>query len=177
MKKLAKIDPETAARLKPNDMQRIQRALEVYEITGETMSSLFAKQQNSVLPYQVTKIALIPSDRKMLHERIALRFEQMLAAGFVDEVKALLQKYPSLTVESTAMRCVGYKQVLEYLNGEYDVNELKDRGIFATRQLAKRQLTWLRNMNLNRSQDLIELDCLSADLNQQVLEKIKQTLF
>ncbi len=169
--KLAKIDPETAARLKPNDMQRIQRALEVYEITGQTMTSLYAKQQNSVFPYQLLKIALIPSDRKMLHARIALRFEQMLAAGFIDEVKALMQKYPSLTVESTSMRCVGYRQVLEYFNGDYDSNELKDRGVFATRQLAKRQLTWLRGMP-----DLVEFDCLSEDLNQQVLDEIKQTL-
>ena len=102
--KLALVDPETAARLQPNDAQRIQRALEVFEITGESMSSLFAKQSNEVLPYKVLKIALVPSDRKVLHERIALRFEQMLAAGFLDEVKTLLAKYLNLTSESTAMR-------------------------------------------------------------------------
>jgi tRNA dimethylallyltransferase len=167
--KLALVDPETAARLQPNDAQRIQRALEVFEITGESMSSLFAKQSNEALPYNVLKIALVPSERKVLHERIALRFEQMLAAGFLDEVKALLTKYPDLTVESTAMRCVGYRQVLEHLNGEYDDNELRDRGIFATRQLAKRQLTWLRGMD-----GITEMDCLNPDLNAVILQQVEQ---
>ena len=167
--KLALVDPETAARLQPNDAQRIQRALEVFEITGESMSSLFAKQSNEVLPYKVLKIALVPSDRKVLHERIALRFEQMLAAGFLDEVKALLVKYSSLSAESTAMRCVGYRQALEHLKGEYDADELRDRGIFATRQLAKRQLTWLRGMD-----DITEVDCLNPDLNAVVLRYVEQ---
>ena len=167
--KLALVDPETAARLQPNDAQRIQRALEVFEITGESMSSLFAKQSNVALPYKVLKIALVPSDRKVLHERIALRFEQMLAAGFLDEVKALLAKYPSLSAESTAMRCVGYRQALEHLSGDYDAAELRDRGIFATRQLAKRQLTWLRGMD-----DIAEVDCLNPDLNNVVLQYVEQ---
>jgi tRNA dimethylallyltransferase len=167
--KLASIDPETAARLMPNDMQRIQRALEVYEITGETMSSLFSKQTSEVLPYKVLKIALIPSDRKVLHARIEARFEQMLKDGFVDEVRALIAKYPSLTPESTSMRCVGYRQALEHLNGDFDLAELRDRGIFATRQLAKRQLTWLRGMD-----DVTELDCLNPDLNSVVLREIEQ---
>ena len=169
--KLALVDPETAARLQPNDAQRIQRALEVFEITGESMSSLFAKQNREVLPYNVLKIAFVPSDRKVLHERIALRFEQMLATGFLDEVKALLAKYPSLTAESTAMRCVGYRQALEHLKGDYDADELRDRGIFATRQLAKRQLTWLRGMDGH-----VELDCLDLDLNDLVLNEIKRFL-
>ena len=167
--KLALVDPETAARLQPNDAQRIQRALEVFEITGESMSSLFLKQKSEALPYNILKIALVPSDRKVLHERIALRFEQMLAAGFLDEVKALLAKYPSLTAESTAMRCVGYRQALEHISGEYDANELRDRGIFATRQLAKRQLTWLRGMS-----GITELDCLNPDLNAVVLQYVEQ---
>ncbi len=167
--KLANIDPETAARLMPNDMQRIQRALEVYEITGETMSSLFAKQTSEALPYKVLKIALVPSDRKVLHARIEARFEQMLQAGFVDEVRALQVKYPELTADSTSMRCVGYRQALEYLAGDYDVAELRDRGIFATRQLAKRQLTWLRGMD-----DILELDCLNPQLNELVFNEINQ---
>jgi tRNA dimethylallyltransferase len=167
--KLASIDPETSARLMPNDMQRIQRALEVYEITGETMSSLFAKQTSETLPYKLLKIALVPSDRKVLHARIAARFEQMLKDGFVDEVRALIAKYPSLTPESTSMRCVGYRQALEHLSGQYDLAELRDRGIFATRQLAKRQLTWLRGMD-----DTIELDCLHSNLNALVLAEIKR---
>ncbi len=169
--KLALVDPETAARLQPNDAQRIQRALEVFEITGESMSSLFLKQKSETLPYHIHKIALVPSDRKVLHERIALRFEQMLAAGFLDEVKALLAKYPSLNAESTALRCVGYRQALEHLSGEYDADELRDRGIFATRQLAKRQLTWLRGMD-----DIIEFDCLNSDVNELVFNYINQNI-
>ena len=169
--KLALIDPETAARLQPNDAQRIQRALEVFEITGESMSSLFAKQTSEVLPYHLLKIALIPSDRKVLHARIEARFEQMLQASLVDEVKGLIAKYPTLTPESTAMRCVGYRQALEHLAGDYDAAELRDRGIFATRQLAKRQLTWLRGMD-----DTIEIDCLQTDLNALVLREIRQFL-
>jgi tRNA dimethylallyltransferase len=165
--KLASIDPETAARLMPNDMQRIQRALEVYEITGETMSRLFTKQTSEALPYKVLKIALVPSDRKMLHARIEARFEQMLKDGFVDEVRALIAKYPSLTPESTSMRCVGFRQALEHLAGDYDLAELRDRGIFATRQLAKRQLTWLRGMD-----DLLQIDCLKPDLNELIFNQI-----
>ncbi len=167
--KLALVDPETAARLQPNDAQRIQRALEVFEITGEAMSILFKKQTSETLPYNVLKIALVPSERSVLHQRIAVRFDEMLKLGLVDEVKGLLTKYPTLTPESTSMRCVGYRQTLEHLNGDYDAVELRDRGIFATRQLAKRQLTWLRGMD-----DTLELDCLQADLNSVVLAKVEQ---
>ena len=167
--KLASIDPETSARLMPNDMQRIQRALEVHAITGKTMSALFAEQTTDVLPYNLLKISLIPSDRKVLHDRIAVRFESMLKAGFLDEVKALIAKYPSLTPESTSMRCVGYRQALEHLHGDFDATELRDRGIFATRQLAKRQLTWLRGMD-----NKIELDCLDKNLNNLVFNEINQ---
>ena len=167
--KLALVDPITAARLEPNDAQRIQRALEVFEITGEVMSTLIAKQAKVALPYRLLKIALVPSDRIALHERIATRFEQMLAAGFVDEVRALITKYPMLTAESTSMRCVGYRQALEHLAGDYDLTELRDRGIFATRQLAKRQLTWLRGMD-----DVVEMDCLNPQLNSLVLGEIKR---
>lgn len=167
--RLVTVDPTTAARLKPNDAQRIQRALEVFELTGESMTDLYAKQTNQALPYRVLKLALVPSDRKVLHERIALRFDQMLVAGFVDEVKALIAKYPQLTPESTSMRCVGYRQALEHLAGDYDAAELRDRGIFATRQLAKRQLTWLRGMD-----DTVELDCLNPDLNELIFNEINQ---
>lgn len=169
--KLEKIDPQTAVRLQPNDMQRIQRALEVYEISGKTMTQCYAEQQTSPLPYDVLKIALMPSDRQVLHDRISLRFKQMLKDGLIDEVKLICQKYPALTIESTAMRCVGYRQVLEYLRGDFGLDELCDRGIFATRQLAKRQLTWLRGM-----EDLHELDCLYENLNQVVYQTIKHAL-
>jgi len=170
-KRLAEIDPETAARLQPNDMQRIQRALEVHAITGETMTQLYAKQSAQSFPYRVLQIALIPSDRSVLHARIATRFQQMLDDGLVEEVRALLEKYPTLTMESTSMRCVGYRQVLEYMQGEYSLDELCDRGIFATRQLAKRQLTWLRGMD-----DIVELDCLNPQLNEKTLQTVKQFL-
>ncbi len=165
--KLSVIDPATAARLKPNDMQRIQRALEVYTITGKTMTTLFTEQSQTKLPYRLLKIALVPSDRKMLHARIEKRFEQMLAEGLVDEVKTICAKYPTLTAESTAMRCVGYRQVLAHLNGEYDAAELRDRGVFATRQLAKRQLTWLRGM-----EDVVAIDCLQSNINQLVQQEV-----
>jgi len=165
--KLAQVDPETAARLQPNDVQRIERALEVYRLTGQTMTALHQASAGEALPYRLLKIALIPSDRKVLHERIALRFDQMLADGFIDEVKALVKKYPELTADSTSMRCVSYRQALEYLAGLYDSKELRDRGIFATRQLAKRQLTWLRAMD-----DIVEIDCLSPKLHETVLHEI-----
>jgi len=164
---LAQVDPETAARLQPNDVQRIERALEVYRLTGQTMTSLHQASAGETLPYRLLKIALVPSDRKVLHERIALRFEQMLADGFIDEVKALVKKYPELTADSTSMRCVGYRQALEYLAGQYDYKELRDRGIFATRQLAKRQLTWLRAMD-----DIVEIDCLNPEMHEVVLHEI-----
>jgi tRNA dimethylallyltransferase len=165
--KLAEVDPETAARLQPNDVQRIERALEVYRLTGQSMTSLHQASVGEALPYRLLKIALVPSDRKVLHERIALRFDQMLADGFIDEVKTLVQNYPELTADSTSMRCVGYRQALEYLAGQYDKNELRDRGIFATRQLAKRQLTWLRAMD-----DIVEIDCLNPNLHTLVLHEI-----
>ncbi len=167
--KLASIDADSAARLQPNDMQRIQRALEVYAISGTTMSNLYAAQSADQLPYRELKIALVPSERKVLHDRIALRFQQMLAAGLVEEVKSLLVQYASLTPESTAMRCVGYRQVLEHLAGDYNAAELLDRGIFATRQLAKRQMTWLRGMP-----DTLSMNCLDSELYQHLLSNINQ---
>lgn len=165
--KLANIDPETAARLKPTDAQRIQRALEVCELSGKPMTALYQESEQSTFPYDLLKIAIVPSERKVLHERIALRFEQMLAQGFLDEVRQLLNTYPSLTAETPSMRCVGYRQALEHLRGDYDLAELTEKGIAATRQLAKRQLTWLRGMD-----DTWEVDCLSLDLYSQVEAKI-----
>lgn len=168
-RKLAEIDPQTAERLKPNDVQRIERALEVYYISGQTMTALHQATSGERLPYRLLKIALVPSDRKILHQRIALRFEQMLAAGLMDEVKTLLNKYPALTADGTSMRCVGYRQALEYLAGQYDETEFRDRGIFATRQLAKRQLTWLRSM-----EDVTEIDCLAPDMLDQIYSAINR---
>jgi tRNA dimethylallyltransferase len=169
--KLAEIDPETAARLEPADAQRVQRALEVYEISGKTMTELHQSSMSDKLPYQLLKIALIPSDRSVLHDRIAIRFDDMLKQGFVDEVKRLLLKYPSLNADMPSMRCVGYRQALEHLAGNYDVAELRDRGIFATRQLAKRQLTWLRGMD-----DTLEVNCLNPKMPDTVLNEINHMI-
>ncbi len=171
--KLAKIDPETAARLMTTDSQRIQRALEVCELSGKTMTQLFAEhsaeQAATALPYRLLKLALAPSDRKVLHDRIALRFEQMLQAGLIDEVKALREKYPALTADLPSMRCVGYRQAWQYLDGEFGLDELREKGTAATRQLAKRQLTWLRGMD-----DTVEFDCLDAAINEKLFQYINQ---
>ena len=141
---LARIDPATAARLSPNDAQRIQRALEVWELTGRPLS----EQQRGApasLPFALKAYALMPQDRAELHRRIAARFEHMLAEGLVEEVEGLRNRY-SLRPGLPSMRCVGYRQVWGYLEGEYGKAELRDKGIAATRQLAKRQLTWLRSL-------------------------------
>jgi tRNA dimethylallyltransferase len=141
--RLAKLDPSAAQRIGPADAQRIQRALEVIEITGKPMSEL-----QSGLPkpfgYRVLKLALIPSDRSVLHTRIAERFDAMLAQDFVGEVERLRAR-GDLTPDHPAMRAVGYRQAWQHLDGEFDIAELRNRGIFATRQLAKRQITWLRS--------------------------------
>lgn len=161
-RQLAAVDPETASRLAPADTQRIQRAMEVYRLTGQAMSELIKAASTHELPYQILSIALVPSDRAVLHQRIALRFAAMLKQGLIDELKVLRGKY-SLHPNMTSMRCVGYRQTWEYLENEINEIQLLEKGIAATRQLAKRQLTWLRSMP-----DNIELDCLSSDLNQQV---------
>jgi tRNA dimethylallyltransferase len=167
--RLAKVDSTTAARLEPADAQRVQRALEVYEISGKTMTDLHQATGGDRLPYRLLKVALVPSDRSVLHSRIATRFDDMLKRGFLDEVKALLKAYPEFTSEIPSMRCVGYRQALEHLTGQYDEDELRDRGIFATRQLAKRQLTWLRGMD-----DTFEVDCLNPKMHDLVFNEINQ---
>ena len=167
--KLAEVDPETALRLKPTDSQRIQRALEVYRITGVSMSELFKRQSGETLPYRLLKIALQPSNRSVLHQRIAERFDAMVHHGFMEEVEALLAQYPSLEPGMPSMRCVGYRQALEYLRGEVSSEEFREKGIAATRQLAKRQLTWLRGMT-----DTAVFDCLDKGLNESIFKYIKQ---
>ena len=165
---LALIDTETAARLHPTDTQRIQRAMEIYRITGRPMSALIGQQENAALPYRIISIALVPSDRAQLHARIATRFKAMLEQGLLDELRALRKKY-SLHMNMTSMRCVGYRQAWQFMEGEINETQLLETGLAATRQLAKRQLTWLRSMPEN-----IELDCLAPDLWQRVLDKIGQ---
>ncbi len=145
---LAQVDPLTAARLAPNDSQRIQRALEVYQLTGQPMSSFFTLKTIANNPHQACTYRLItlePLNRSWLHERVAQRFDAMLAAGFIDEVRALRQR-GDLHPDLPAMRCVGYRQAWEFLEGQLTLAELRERGIIATRQLAKRQITWLRSM-------------------------------
>lgn len=141
---LARVDPVTAARLPPNDAQRIQRALEVWELSGKPISEL----QNSArqgLPFQLKAYALIPEDRAVLHQRIAERFDRMLQDGLVEELSALRARH-ALHAGLPSMRCVGYRQAWDYLEGAYGKVELREKGIVATRQLAKRQLTWLRSL-------------------------------
>lgn len=150
---LARLDPETAARLKPNDAQRIQRALEVIRCSGQPLTALWRAQQAEPFPYRLLTIALGVADRATLHARIAERFHGMLATGLVDEVVALRQRY-RLSAALPAMRCVGYRQVWQMLEGALSPKELPARGIYATRQLAKRQLTWLRALRESGAIDL-----------------------
>ena len=145
---LAGIDPAAAARIGPNDPQRIQRALEVYRLSGETISAWQRRPPPPRPPWRVLPLVLAPRERAVLHERIARRFDLMLAAGFLDEVRRL-RALPGLQavarpLDLPALRAVGYRQAWEHLDGAFDAAQLRDRGIFATRQLAKRQITWLR---------------------------------
>ena len=142
--RLAEVDPVAAARIHVNDPQRLSRALEVYEISGQSLTALHAAQQTGVFAYDFTALAIVPPDRTALHEVIARRFRQMLAQGFVDEVRALRAR-PGLTVDLPAMRSVGYRQVWQHLDGRLSAAEMLDQGVIATRQLAKRQFTWLRS--------------------------------
>ncbi|MDT8992074.1 tRNA (adenosine(37)-N6)-dimethylallyltransferase MiaA [Curvibacter sp. APW13] len=146
--RLAEVDPTTAARLAPQDSQRIQRALEVYRISGQPLSAFHSRTKNPADPGATVPYALIslePQDRAWLHARIAQRFDAMLSGGLVQEVMALRQR-GDLHPDLPSMRCVGYRQTWEMLDGQWPLAELRDRGIFATRQLAKRQITWLRSM-------------------------------
>ena len=164
---LAAVDAETAARLAPNDTQRIQRAMEIYRITGKPMSELLKQKARGELPYRILPIALIPATRSALHQRIATRFEQMLAQGLVEELRDLRRHY-TLHPALPSMRCVGYRQAWQFMAGEINQAQLLETGTAATRQLAKRQLTWLRSMP-----DNIELDCLAGNLAAQVRNSIR----
>ncbi len=143
--RLQEIDPKAAQRIHPNDPQRIQRALEVYEITGMSMSDWQEQHKPEGLPYEFIKVAISPEDRSVLHQRIEARFDLMLKQGFIDEVTTLRNR-GDLDLDKPSMRCVGYRQIWEYLDGKHELEEARLRGIYATRQLAKRQLTWLRSI-------------------------------
>lgn len=166
--RLAGVDPATAARLAPNDAQRIQRALEVFMLTGQPMSAmLFAHERGADTPYRFMPVALEPSDRAVLHERIAQRFDAMLAAGFVEEVRRLRAR-GDLNPSLPSMRCVGYRQAWEYLDGSIDYATMRDKGIFATRQLCKRQLTWLRSMP-----ERISIDCCAPSATDDAVRALE----
>ncbi|MHB1374905.1 MAG: tRNA (adenosine(37)-N6)-dimethylallyltransferase MiaA [Thauera sp.] len=164
---LARLDPDAAARLEPGDAQRIQRALEIVRLTGRPLAESYAKKEDDTLPCRLLPIALAPSDRSVLHARIAERFDAMLHAGFVDEVRQLRARY-TLDPAMPSMRCVGYRQAWEYLDGDIGYDELRFKGIAATRQLAKRQLTWQRQFR-DTWPGFVELDCLRPDLPEAVL--------
>ncbi len=169
-RELAQIDPDTAARLEPTDAQRIQRALEVCQLSGRPMSALLGQERRAHLPYRVIVAALVPGERAMLHRRIADRFDAMLEQGLVGELEQLRARYP-LSLAMPSMRCVGYRQTWEYLDGACDLAALREKGIAATRQLAKRQLTWLRAMAGVES-----FDCLDGRLTDRVLDYLARTL-
>jgi tRNA dimethylallyltransferase len=177
--RLTQVDPATAARLAPNDAQRIQRALEIFMLTGQPMSDLVAARCRGVgrenegdgaAPYRFVPIALEPSDRAVLHDRIARRFDAMLTAGFVDEVQRLRER-GDLDPGLPSMRCVGYRQAWAYLDGEIDYAAMREKGIFATRQLCKRQLTWLRSMP-----ERIVIDCCSESATQEAMRAMNHVI-
>ena len=170
--RLRTLDPVTAERLKPNDAQRINRALEIIALTGKPMSELLGKREKPELPFALVSFALEPSDRAVLHRRIALRFDQMLGErddeGLVAEV-ARLRARGDLSPSLPSIRCVGYRQTWDYLDGKIDRAGLRELGIIATRQLAKRQITWLRAMP-----ERIVIDCLGTDPTGELIDKLAQ---
>ncbi len=170
--KLRTLDPVTAERLKPKDAQRINRALEIIALTGKPMSELLGKREKPELPFDLISFALEPSDRAVLHQRIAQRFDAMLAErddeGLVAEV-ARLRARGDLSPALPSIRCVGYRQTWDYLEGKIDRAELRELGIIATRQLAKRQITWLRAMP-----ERIVIDCLGTDPTGELMDRLAQ---
>lgn len=167
---LTQKDPETASRIHPNDPQRIQRALEVISISGLTMSDLQARSEGQSLAYQVHKIIAAPEDRALLHQRIAQRFDLMMQAGFMDEMKSLYSR-SDLNMDLPSMRAVGYRQAWEFLEGQCTATEMRDKAIAATRQLAKRQLTWLRRENAS-----IWYDLQASDVQDKLLTTLGKSL-
>lgn len=168
--RLQAIDPDSAARIHANDSQRLSRALEVYEITGQTLTELYAQDSEQSLAAKPLKIIIAPKDRAVLHQRIEQRFKQMLDHGFLEEVKILMADERN-HAELPAMRSVGYRQAIEHLNGETDYDEFVFKGIVATRQLAKRQITWLR-----KEPDAIWLDPTESGYLQSMDEIVEDYL-
>lgn len=168
-RRLARVDPQTAARLHPNDAQRIQRALEVYSLVGESLSCLIRRQIVEQFPYPLIKLVVAPAVRETLYRRIEQRFRQMLAMGFVEEVAGLRSRR-ELDLGKPSMRAVGYRQVWHYLEGRYNYATMAERGIIATRQFAKRQLTWLRR---ERDAEWLDMD----EPHARVAARLRQRLY
>lgn len=175
-KTLHEVDPVTALRLAPNDQQRIQRALEIYLLTGKPLSEHLQSPRVNPFTFKPIQIALNPSVRSVLHKRIQSRFDEMLGCGLIDEVVGLRQRYPLLNAQMPSMRCVGYRQVWQYLDGNIDKITLREQSIVATRQLAKRQMTWLRSLQNNPLNRLASFDCLDERLTDQVIRHVQQLL-
>lgn len=165
---LARVDPASAARIHPNDPQRLLRALEVYRLSGQPLSRLWERQRSETFPWRTLSIGVAPAERAWLHDRIARRFALMLENGFLDEVASLRQR-GDLHLDLPSMKCVGYRQAWEYLDGCYNAEMLRHKGIVATRQLAKRQLTWLRSWS-----DLTWIDAQRGDALDMALKIVRQ---
>ena len=169
-RELAQVDPAAASRINDQDAQRIQRGLEVWRLTGQPLSWWWSREQAARPPVEWLSLALMAEDRATLHQRIALRFAAMLDDGLLDELVSLRERY-QLDPAMSSMRCVGYRQAWSCLQGEFAREELLDRGVFATRQLAKRQLTWLRGMA-----DVERFDCMADSLHERLSERIADWL-
>jgi len=161
---LAQIDPASAKRIHPNDPQRLIRALEVYLLTNRSMTDLMATK-SAPIPYNIKQFYIAPEDRKVLHQRIAQRFQQMVDIGFQAEVEKLKNR-GDLHLNLPSIRCVGYRQMWQHLDGDFDFNEMREKSIAATRQLAKRQLTWLRGWK-----NIYSLDTFSSDNLMKVIKQ------
>jgi len=168
---LAQLDPDTAARLAPTDSQRIQRALEILRLTGEPLGAIFARQKQEVPSFRFLSVALMATDRALLHEHIAARFDEMLAAGLVGEVEDLRSRY-RLDLGLPSMRSVGYRQVWEMLEGAIPAIELRNRGIYATRQFAKRQITWLNSWR-NTVNNFRDYDCADPLSQAKIMQMVE----
>ncbi|MDF0604269.1 tRNA (adenosine(37)-N6)-dimethylallyltransferase MiaA [Neisseriaceae bacterium TC5R-5] len=168
--KLVELDPATAARLNPNDSQRIHRALEICLLSGKPMSELIAHKKPTGKHFQLLALGLVPAERPWLHQRIAQRFDSMLQQGFLDELSQLRKLYSTLNPHLPSMRCVGYRQAWEFQNGQCSYDEFIAKGLAATRQLAKRQLTWMRSL------DLITINAQQTGLAEQLCQAVDSYL-
>ncbi|MFT2099364.1 tRNA (adenosine(37)-N6)-dimethylallyltransferase MiaA [Marinomonas sp. 2405UD66-6] len=167
---LQTIDPEAALRIHPNDPQRLQRAIEVYRLTGKTMTQFWAEQEAASMPFEMINMAVMPKERSILHQRIEQRFDEMMEQGFLAEVERFYRR-GDLSIDMPSMRCVGYRQLWQHLDGVDSLDDAIFKGVVASRQLAKRQLTWLRGW-----EDLMIFDSLSKDLVSEALNYIESRI-